>query len=194
MGKKAAQDIIYSNKIIDVVKIDNMQTPKNVSRIICKDDDIKALHHTDGTVYSYTRTNMRTMFGKGINEGGSIGIVTEKIWCFLDIDNNRYIPMGKEETDFLYNTFYGNKKECKKDELAIISLYESGVLTKEEMKEAVSESGLACFLAAKVTFHEEYGYYPVKVPVYEFSAFPKEDEEAAEDTTARSARIQEYVF
>jgi hypothetical protein len=198
LGKKASQNIIYSKKIIEVVENDNLQTPKNVSRIIKDHDEIKALHHKEGTVYEYTRVNMRAMFGKYVNEGGSIGIITQKIWCCLDpLSRMVYLPMKEDEIDFLYKRFYDYKKEFKKDELSIISEYENGILTKSEMKEMISENSLSCFLSAKADFYKEYKFFPVKVPLYEFSAFPtRETETLQENTTdiSRKPSMEEYDF
>lgn len=170
-GKKAKQNSIYSEQIINVIEIDNWQTAKNVSRIIKKRKEIMDLQHKDGTIYEYTRVNMRTMFGKEIGEGGTKGIITDKVWCVPDKDNSVYIALDDTQVKFLYNTFAALKRENRQDDLSICADYDSGLITKEEMQEKLSSNSLSCFIAAKSEFKAKFGYYPVKVPVYEISAF-----------------------
>ena len=170
-GKKARQNEIYSKQIVKVIEKDNWQTPSNVSRIIKDNKEIVALKHKDGTIYEYTRVNMRTMFGKEINEGGTMGIIADKVWCMLERENNRYIPLEEEQITFLYQTFHNIRKENKKDDLSICSEYESGLISKEEMQEALSNNSLNCFIAAKQEFKEKYNHFPVKVPLYKLSAY-----------------------
>lgn len=171
IGKKARQNAIYSKQIINVIEDDNWQTSINVSRIIKNRKEIVDLRHKDGTIYEYTRVNMRTMFGREIGEGGTNGIITNKIWCFLDTENNVYIALDDKQVKFLYDTFKDLKNENKQDDLSICADYDSGLITKEEMQEKLSYNSLSCFIAAKGEFKAKYGYYPVKVPVYEISAF-----------------------
>lgn len=170
-GKKAKQNVIYSEQIINVIAVDNWQTAKNVSRIIKNRKEIVDLKHKDDTIYEYTRVNMRTMFGKDVGEGGTKGTITQKIWCLPDPENNVYLPLDDTQVNFLYSTFNALKKENKQDDLSICADYESGLITKEEMQEKLSSNSLSCFIAAKGEFKCKYGYYPVKVPVYEISAF-----------------------
>lgn len=171
LGKRAQQNIIYSGKIIDVIKQDNLQTPKNVSRIIKSDNDIVALNHKEGTIYEYTRVNMRTMFGKGIGEGGTAGIIFSKRWCRINLETNTYIPLNEEQTQYLFDTFYSFKSEISEKELSVYADIDCGLLTHNETTDIFSENKLWYFLLAKDLFKAEYGYYPIKVPVYEFSAF-----------------------
>ena len=170
-GKKAKQNAIYSEQIINVIEEANWQTARNVSRIIKNRKEIIDLNHKDGTIYEYTRVNMRTMFGREIGEGGTKGIITDKVWCVSDTDNNVYIPLNDTQVKFLYNTFAALKKENKQDDLSICADYDSGLITKKEMQEKLSSNSLSCFIAAQNEFKTKYGHYPVKVPVYEISAF-----------------------
>lgn len=170
-GKKAKQNVIYSEQIINVIANDNWQTAKNVSRIIKNRKEIVDLKHKDDTIYEYTRVNMRTMFGKDIGEGGTRGTITQKVWCLPDTEKNVYLPLDDSQVKYLYNTFNALKRENKQDDLSICADYESGLITKEEMQEKLSSNSLSCFIAARGEFKCKYGYYPVKVPVYEISAF-----------------------
>lgn len=170
-GKKVIQNAIYSEQILNVIKADNWQTAKNVSRIIANRKEIIALNHKDGTIYEYTRVNMRTMFGTKIGESGTKGMISEKKWCMLDKAENAYIPLDDEKIEFLFNTFSELKLENNHTDLSICADYDSGLITKEEMQEMLSYNSISCFIAAKDTFKDKYGYFPIKVPVFEFSAF-----------------------
>ena len=86
-------------------------------------------------------------------------------------ENNRYITLEEEQITFLYQTFHNIRKENKKDDLSICSEYESGLISKEEMQEALSNNSLNCFIAAKQEFKEKYNHFPVKVPLYKLSAY-----------------------
>lgn len=170
-SKKEIKNEIYINQIINVIEKDNLQTAKNVSRIISNNKEIKELNHAESTIYEYTRVNMRTMFGKKVGDFGTKGIINNKIWCFLDKKYNVYIPIEKEKIEFLYDTFKFLKKENSLESLSIYADYDSGLITKEEMQEIANDIGLMCFIEAKRQFEIKYDYSPVKVPEYELSAF-----------------------
>ena len=84
---KELRDQIYEKEIVDVIERDNVQTAKNIARIIQKKDEIKEYHHTEGTVYEYTRLRVASMFGKKVGEGGTHGEIIEKIWCRADLEH-----------------------------------------------------------------------------------------------------------
>jgi hypothetical protein len=95
--KGAKRDDVYEKGIIQVIEEDNIQTAANVARRLEKEDAaIQSFNHSSGTVYEYTRTRMRNMFGTKLNEGGSKGMIVNKVWCRLDKDNNYYILMSEE--------------------------------------------------------------------------------------------------
>ena len=75
--KNVIRDKTYENEIVKVIEEDNIQTAKNVSRIIKDTDEIKASKHTEGTVYEYTRVRMRNMFGVKSGEHGTHGKIVE---------------------------------------------------------------------------------------------------------------------
>ena len=58
------RDAVYEAQIVDVIEQDDYQTAANVARIITTREQIKNLHHSNGTVQEYTRLRMREMFGK----------------------------------------------------------------------------------------------------------------------------------
>ena len=175
--KSVIRNKTYENEIVKVIEVDNIQTAKNVSRIIKDTDEIKAFNHTEGTVYEYTRVRMRNMFGIKAGEAGTHGKIVEKIWCRLRTDINLYIDIPQEEIQDFYKFFNKEKNSIKEAELTLYSDFENGLITRDELNEQIGETGLICFLTAKEKFREKYGYYPIKVPVYELSAY-----EATEET------------
>lgn len=110
------------------------------------------------------------MFGKEIGGSGTMSIVSDKIWCFLNKKYNIYMPIEKKK-EFFYDTLNSLKKENSLDFLSIYADYDAGLITKEEMLEATNANGLWCFIQAKNLFKAKYNYFPFKVPKYELSAF-----------------------
>ena len=50
--------------------------------------------------------------------------------------------------------------------LGLLNDYQIGLIQKEELQEAIGEISLSNYIAARKSFHQKYGYYPIKVPVY----------------------------
>lgn len=167
--KRERQNALYCKKIIEVIKRDNLQTAKNISRIIKDDKEIMALNHKDGTIYEYTRVNMRNMFGDSV-EGNLKGIISEKIWCRADIEHNCYIPLTENQIQYLYDRIH-QYKEVQEKELKACIDYDNNLITEAERSKLVKESSLQCFLDAKKDFKQKYGHFPIKVPRYQLSAF-----------------------
>ena len=163
---KEKRDSIYEKEIVDVIQTDNLQTAANVSRIIGSADEIKAYNHTDGTIYEYTRLRMLSMFGKTIGEGGTHGAIIEKIWCRADLVNNMYIPMSEEETHDFFEMYGNAKEQGKTAELDLLNDYKIGLIQKEELVKAIGELSLSNYVAARKSFYNKHGYYPIKVPLY----------------------------
>ena len=60
-----------------------------------------------------------------------------------------------------------------------MSDYQNGLITQEKMKTLISDTTLGAFISARTLYKEKYGYYPIKVPVYQLSAFDLSEQEAA---------------
>lgn len=165
---KEKRDKTYSEEIVTVVEEDNVQTAANVSRIIKDHEPIRQFQHADSTVYEYTRVRMRLMFGNREGCGGTVGGIIEKIWCMLDREHNCYIPMETEQIKAFFSFIRNENKALTKEEAEIYNDYEIGLITKEEMNKQIGSLGFSAFLSAKKRFKEEYGYTPVKVPIYGF--------------------------
>lgn len=168
---KELRDQIYEKEIVDVIERDNVQTAKNIARIIQKKDEIQEYHHTEGTVYEYTRLRVASMFGKKVGEGGTHGEILEKIWCSADLEHNCYIPMSDEAIQKFYDCYSQSKEDGKQKELELLNDYQIGLIKKEELQEAIGEISLSNYIAARKCFYQKYGYYPIKVPVYGLDGF-----------------------
>ena len=179
LKKGEKRDLIYDKKIEEVISADNIQTAKNISRIIKNDKEIAALNHTDNTRYEYTRLRMRNMFGIKKGGCGSKGIILDKVWCKLDIENNKYIRLTPEEIKRFYDIYGNEKKLVKEYELTIVSDFANGLIGKEEMNELIGEGILYAFICARREYKSLYGFTPIKVPVYALSAFYSSEMEAA---------------
>ena len=170
--KSTKRDNTYENGIIRVIEDDNIQTAANVARRLQKEDAaVISLNHSSGTVYEYTRVKMRNMFGTKVNEGGSKGMIADKVWCRLDKDNNAYIPMSEEAIQKFFEIYSMSQEVRKEYELEVFSDYQNGLITKEEAFDAIGERAIEAFKGARDKFRQDYGYYPIKVPVYELAAF-----------------------
>ena len=160
---------------MEIISEDNVQTAANVARrLYLENYDISQLKHKEDTVYANTRANMRIMFGTGVGGMGTEGAIMEKVWCRKEKDWNRYVRLTEEEIKAFFDLYTNEKESSKEYELELFNDYHTGLITKEEMYAAIGEQGLSCFLAAKEAYKAKYGFYPIKVPVYEIGAFTNE--------------------
>lgn len=179
--KSVKRDEIYESSIVKVIEEDNVQTAKNVSRIIRNTEEIQNLNHKDGTVYEYTRVRMRNMFGTKAGESGTTGRILEKIWCRLDSENNVYIRLEPEQISNFYDLFKAEKDDLNDYRLELLTDYDNGSISREELNEYMGDLSISCFINARKLYYDKYGFYPSKVPVYELSAFVAEDEFMVEE-------------
>jgi hypothetical protein len=173
--KGEKRDQIYQQGIMEIISEDNVQTAANVARrLYLENYDISQLKHKEDTVYANTRANMRIMFGTGIGGTGTEGAIMEKIWCRKEKEQNKYIPLTDKEIKAFFDLYTNEKESSKEYELELFNDYQNGLITKEEMYAAIGEQGLTCFISAKEAYKTKYGFYPIKVPVYEIGAFTNE--------------------
>lgn len=170
--KNAAQkhEIIYEEEIIEVIKVDSIQTAANVARIIEDDEPITQFGYTPKTHYEYTRLGMRELFGTQRNQNGRIGGILDKVWCGLDINAKAYFLMP----DAHYEEFKKMMRIEQEDkatieaEMELYSDYQNGLITDIQFYTGLGKLSFGAFLAAQMEFKNFYGYRPIKVPVYGF--------------------------
>jgi hypothetical protein len=79
--------------------------------------------------------------------------------------------MEKEAIDDYLKIISNIKKDVKKEDTEAYEDYKNGLITKEEYKEFLCNFNCSLFTSAKRTFYEKYGFYPIKVPRYQLSAW-----------------------
>lgn len=169
--KSVKNDITYEKKIIETIENNNLQTAKSVSRTIKTTPEIIGCNHKEGTVYEYTRLNMRKMFGTKVGESGTKGCILNKIWCRVDKETNLYIPMTEKEIENFHSIFSQQRKANQEHIATYYSDYKGGIITKEELNAAVGEIGIFAFINAQREFKATYNFRPLKVPIYCLSAY-----------------------
>ena len=167
---KENHEIVYENEIIEVVKEDNVQTAANVARIIKDHEAIKECGYTPNTHKEYTRLGMRELFGSNHNREGRVGEMMDKIWCGLDRETNTYFPMTEEQYEVFRGMIAQNKesKDYLEEEMELYSDYLNELITKDELYSKVGKLGFNAFLLAQSQYKDQYGFRPIKVPVYGF--------------------------
>lgn len=175
--KSVKRDLTYEKNILKTIEVSNLQTAKNVSRIIKTEPEILAFNHKDGTVYEYTRVNMRKMFGTKIGESGTWGYILDKIWCRVITDTNTIIPMSEEEIKNFHSIFTDFRNSDKDLIATLYSDYQNGIITREELDKEAGNIGLQAFISSQKAFKALYGFTPQKVPLYCISAYEDTDKE-----------------
>lgn len=168
--KNSAQkhEIIYDEEIIEVIKVDNIQTASNVARIIKDHKPITQFGYSDNTHYEYTRLEMRKLFGTHKTEKGEIGGILDKVWCGLNYDTNTYFPMSDDHYEEFKKIMRIERDEITEAEMEIYSDYQNGLITSDEYYDNIGKLGFTAFLSAQKKFIDIFGYRPIKVPVYGF--------------------------
>lgn len=169
--KKDKNDQLYESGIIRVIEEDNLQTAANVARILAIEDETIKKLHKESTIYEYTRVRMRNMFGTAINEGGTRGMIEEKRWCKLIKADNVYEEMSQEHID-AFLLLFSKMRDCgKEDDLEILNDFHCGLISQAEMCKRIGYNSYMNYSTAKKMFADTYGYIPIKVPLYQLSAF-----------------------
>lgn len=165
------RNAVYQKEITEVIECDPVQTAKNVSRILNEHEVINAFNHTEGTVYEYTRQNMRTMFGNGRDiPYGTKGEIIERIWCRLDRERYMYIEMKPEAIEAFKSMLKKQRDKDSEYENTVIADFQAGLISKEERDDKIGESSYSGYVAAQREFCNRYGYFPLKIPVYSLFA------------------------
>lgn len=173
---KEKKDEVYKNAIIETVRLDSVQTPTNVGRIIKDNPEVRKLNHTEGTIKEYTRIQMKTLYGTYIGKvatPGTFGIVAEKVWCRLDAEHNMYVELTQKEIDEFFNIFSKTREEGQERDADLFSSYQEKLLTREELNNLLGKNGYSDFVKAQRIFSMRNGYCPIKVGVYMGNAFPE---------------------
>ena len=173
-------DEVIKEFINEVLEEDPLQTAANINRRAWENSDthpssVVLLGLKNSTTGEYIRLNLREMYGTQVDQGGTVGMIEKKIWCYLDNDNNCYVEMKPEMVQKFFKCF-DEVRENKKDfELTVCADYENGLITKEEMNEMLGDNTFNLYRDAKRLFCDKYGYFPIKVPLYVKNAWKRDD-------------------
>lgn len=171
------RDAAFESAIIETLTDQPLNTAANVKRIIVDDwPEVTNLGYADSTVYEYTRVRMRKWFGKDKYDNGSFedmkdlkerkGYIKDKVWCYLDSENNVYIPLSKEQVKEFVHMLIKNLKDIEQKEINLLADLDAGTITKEEYKEISVDLRYDKYISAKSSFRDKYGYFPINVPEY----------------------------
>jgi hypothetical protein len=174
-------DAVIHKFIKEVIEEDNLQTAANMGRrafeSFAKDvkTEVAELGLKESTVKEYIRLQMREMFGTKINQGGTDGYISEKIWCRLNAEYNVYEELTDEVIKDYYDIVQTVKSEIKKEDVCMFEDYQNGLISREEYGEMLINYNTNLFAEAKKMFSAKYGFYPIKVPRYQLNAWTAEE-------------------
>lgn len=126
----------------------------NLARNAVEDKKLKEKYaHRERTAMNYIRPVMKS----------DKVSAKQKYWARLE--GNSYIPLNKDEEQFLRQCF----QDCMsvKEEYELMAMYENGDVEKETIKEALFKKVKGSYDSAMNKFIEEYGFRPIKVTYWE---------------------------
>lgn len=148
---------------VDIIQKDNLQTAANLSRLVEELPEIKKLNMKQPTLAKHFSSVLKESFGKEVNEGGTKGKISERVWCELDRTVNKYYPMSQEEIDYFFDLLHQQNQIY--DSLVGLDFEETKHLQTEELA-AIGQKVVSSYRAAQEAFKLKYGYYPIKVPSF----------------------------
>lgn len=126
----------------------------NLARNAVEDKQLKQKYaHKERTAMNYIRPVMKS----------DKVSAKQKYWARLE--GNSYIPLDKEEEQFLRQCFQENM--YIREEYELMAMYENGDVEKEQIKEALFNKVKGSYDNAMNKFIEEYGFRPIKVTYWE---------------------------
>lgn len=176
-------DAVIHKFIIEVIEEDNLQTAANMGRRAFESfvegvkTEVAELGLKESTTKEYIRLKMREMFGTKIGEGGTDGFISEKVWCRLNAEYNVYEELSDDIVKDYYEIVQTVKSEIKKEDVCMFEDYQNGLISREEYGEMLVNYNTNLFAEAKKMFAAKHGFYPIKVPRYQLSAFQDKEYE-----------------
>ena len=126
----------------------------NLARNAVEDEKLKQKYaHKERTAMNYIRPVMKS----------DKVSAKQKYWARLE--GNSYIPLDKEEEEFLRQCFQENMHI--REEYELMAMYENGDVEKEQIKEALFNKVKGSYDSAMNKFIEQYGFRPIKVTYWE---------------------------
>lgn len=153
----------YREATHKVISEQPLNTGSNVARIMCHNVLSPAYHykHTEDTAARYIRPILKNDFVKKMSR-----------WCSIDYASGQYIPLEKEQLDYLMQLFKGevdNCEECKVLSLQMMDIAadaDAGNISKEEMKEKTADTVWKMYNIKMNQFKKKFGFRPYKTPYW----------------------------
>ena len=170
-------DAVIHKFIREVIEEDDLQTAANMGRRAFESfaegvkTEVAKLGLAESTTKEYIRLKMREMFGTKIGESGTDGFISEKVWCKLNAEYNVYEELSDDIVKDYYEIVQTVKSEIKKEDVCMFEDYQNGLISREEYGEMLINYNTNLFAEAKKMFAAKHGFYPIKVPRYQLSAF-----------------------
>lgn len=176
-NSREKSDAVIYKFIREVIEEDDLQTAANMGRRAFESfaegvkTEVAKLGLAESTTKEYIRLKMREMFGTKIGEGGTDGFISEKVWCKLNAEYNVYEELSDDIVKDYYEIVQTVKSEIKKEDVCMFEDYQNGLISREEYGEMLINYNTNLFAEAKKMFAAKHGFYPIKVPRYQLSAF-----------------------
>ena len=163
-SKEAARNHkVISDFVSDMIDAEPYHTPSSLGRRATHDEEVKKTKYAQSTIKEYVKIDLRTKY-----------YIKERLWGkVLDIDTPEEVvsPLEDNELQTLRELFkkYGSEK-MEKDG-ALLDEYNEGMITREEYLESLGDANAAFFNNAKTEFSRIYGFKPIRIGVYDRTAY-----------------------
>lgn len=140
----------YNEQTDNIIKKDPWNTGANIARnIIAMDQNV--YNHQEATIAKYVRPIIKDQY---IQPGAP------KEWRRLSKDRLSYEPLTDEQLEFLTNLLDDNSgQKRKKREIEKMAEYNSGYITKEELKDFLYENLAKSYGTLMAQFKEKFGFW-----------------------------------
>ena len=154
---------VISDFVSEMIDAEPYHTPSSLGRRATHDEEVKKTKYAQSTIKEYVKIDLRTKY-----------YIKEKLWGkVLDIDTPEEVvsPLEDNELQTLKELFkkYGSEK-MEKDG-ALLEEYNEGMITREEYLESLGDANAAFFNNAKTEFSKIYGFRPIRIGVYDRTAY-----------------------
>ena len=154
---------VISDFVSEMIDAEPYHTPSSLGRRATHDEEVKKTKYAQSTIKEYVKIDLRTKY-----------YIKERLWGkVLDIDTPEEVvsPLEDNELQTLKELFkkYGSEK-MEKDG-ALLDEYNQGMITREEYLESLGDANAAFFNNAKTEFSKIYGFSPIRIGVYDRTAY-----------------------
>ena len=159
VNKKNRQEIkaYYSERAEEIISKDKYTTGSQLARDVRKRKDF-IFPHKEGTSAVYCREVLKEEYD-----------IVDREWRRVDIEGKMYIPLTKDQLDYLKLCFkekFSNEDNIER-KTNLINDFKNKVISNEEFKEELCSIEIMAYDEAIVAFVTKYGFQPRKIPGWE---------------------------